>query len=459
MTLLALAACSPTPDATSSPSPQGQTTSAPPNAVPAETYDDQQLVDIAKTVVQARSLQGMVMDTRSLRSTSDAYQGPAITSTSMPEACSAFRLPAVAEGDVRQPDKDVGYAQGTVPLDAKQSPLTTIAFVLRSASNDRLAAAGFNGTDDLMTECAEFERAIAVQFAGGAPGGMTTTYAVQLTGTAPVGQKAYATVQKAKGLGTADMGAAGMQVLAGTLAIEMALTLWPVSQESADQAKESMTALARELIDQAVKNPPSSPRPVPAGARSPDDLARLLTGVTGPAGTKLYVSPTEARTITSAQGSSPLPSRTPCSYDDATYFAALAEGATMAKAIASTEDKMIALDVTAISLGSAVQQPFPFDGRATAIKDCTTIQANITGKGALAFAPVRHLEVKFDGESGYAFSYQAAEEPGRWYIRLGARKGTTSVEVSSSAWSSLEEDKVQAAVEAATAVIEQALRQ
>ncbi|TNB70005.1 hypothetical protein FHJ30_17000 [Arthrobacter sp. BB-1] len=391
-------------------------------------------MDIAKSVVESRNLQGMVIDSRSLRSTAEGFPGPVNTSTTTPESCSA------------------------VPLDAGQSPTSTIAFVMRSAANDKLAAADFNGTDGLMSTCARFERAFTLQVPGGGAGGMTTTFEVQLSPAPPVGQKAYATVQKAKGLGAADMGAAGMQVLAGTISIELALSLWPVNQETTARALDSMAGLARELIDQAVKNPPSSPRPIPTGARSPDELARLLAGVTGPAGTKLYVSPTEARTITRAAGPVPLPSRIPCAYDDAAYFAALAEGATMAKAIASTEDKMIAFDVTAVSMGSAVQQPFPFDARAAAVKDCTAVEANIIGKGKLSLDPVRHVAVGIEGDSSYAFSYQVADQPGRWYIALGARRGQNSVEVSTSAWRPLEEDAVESAVEAATAVIQQALR-
>lgn len=453
---LALVACAPTPDSpAATPAPSGPPASAAPNALPGEIYSDQQLVDIARAVVDSRNLKGMVIDTRALRSTAGGFAGPAVTSTTTPEICSAFSLPAVAEGDIRWPEQDVNFAQGRVPLDGEQSPMSTVTFVLRSAAPDQLAATDFDRTVDLMPECAAFERAYTSPMAGG---GMTTTYEVQLATTPTVGKQAYATVQKAKGLGASDMGTAGMQVLAGTVSIELALSLWPVTQEGTERATDSMAGLARELIDQAVKNPPSSPRPLPAGARSPDDLTQLLAGVTGPADTKFYVSPTESRTISRASGSMPLPSQTPCAYDDAAYFSALADGATMAKAIASTGDKMISLDVTAISMGSALQQPFPFDTRSAAVKDCPTIQANITGEGKLVLAAVKPLDVNLGGESSYAFSYQAGGETGRWHIRLGARQGTISVEVSTSVWQPLQEADIPGAVDAATAVIQQALR-
>ncbi|WP_144406462.1 hypothetical protein [Arthrobacter sp. SPG23] len=457
---LVLAGCSPAPGGptpgseSSSGIPASPSASSTASAQPEEAYGDQQLVDIATSVVQSRNLQGVVIDTRTLRSTAEMMQGPTSTSVTTPEQCAAFRLPGSGESDPRRTDTEIAFAAGTLPLGPEQSPTSTITFTVRSAPHEKLVAADFNGVDEPTPECTGFERAITVPApGGGAP--YTTTYTVQLVDPPSVGQKAYGTVQKAKGLGAADIGMAGMQVLAGTLSIDMALTLWPVNPEVTGRAMDSMAAFARDLIDEAVKNPPSSPQPNPAGARTPEELTQLLAGVQGPSATKFYVSPTEAGLITRTSGSSPLPPLTSCSYDDAKYWESLAPGATMAKGIASTEDKGIALGITAISTGTAVQPPHPFDTRTSAVADCTTIQANVFGQGALSWTSVRRLDVKLDAASSYAFSYQDAKDPGRWYVRLGARRGTDSVEVATMNWRPLGEGDIQPAVDAAATIIQQ----
>jgi hypothetical protein len=77
-----------------------------------------------------------------------------------------------------------------------------------------------------------------------------------------------------------------------------------------------------------------------------------------------------------------------------------------------------------------------------------------TGEGDLPW----HPDVSIVAESSYAFTYQTEKVPGRWYRRLGARQSSTAMEVSTPAWQPLEEDDDPAAVDAATAVIHQALR-
>jgi hypothetical protein len=439
------------------------TASSPPSdsstgsAQPEEVYSDQQLMDVATTVVQSRNLQGMVIDTRTLRSTAAATHGSASNSVTTPEHCGAFRLPSTAETDPRRTDPGISFAAGTLPLGPVQSQTSTMVFTVRSAPHEKLAAADFTGTDDLTSECTEFERAFTVSAAGGDPAGMTTIYAVQLMPPPSVGQEAYGTVQEAKGLGGADIGTAGMQVLAGTVSIELALTLWPVNPETTGHAMDSMAAFARELIDEAAKNPPSSPQPIPAGARTPDELTQLLAGVTGPAAPKFHVDSTAARVISRTTGSSPPPSRTGCAYDDAAYWESLSHGATLAKAIVSTEDKSMAFGITAISTGTARTPPYPFDTRTSAVAGCTAVQANVEGRGTASWTPVKHLDVKLDAESSYAFTYQDAEFPDRWYVRLGARRGTDSVEVVTMSSRPLAENDVRDAVDAAGTILRQVL--
>ncbi|WP_157356933.1 hypothetical protein [Arthrobacter sp. U41] len=446
--LMALAACSPAPGGTSPSS-----SSAPPGAAaPGEVYGDQQLVELATTVVRSRNLRGLVDDTRNLRETAKVATPSASTGVTRPEQCAAFRLHEETETAIRRTAPDVSFAEGRMPLTGQSSQTTTILFVIRSAPHDKLAAADFNKTDALAAECAHFERSYTYSMAGGT---MSATYEAQLLTAPPVGQQAYATTQKAKGLGPKDIGTAGLQVLAGTVSIDMALTVWPVNSETTARAVDSMAGFARDLIDEAVKNPPGAPQPNPAGARSPEELTQLLKGVKGGAGRELYVTPTEARAVTRASGASPLPSRASCAYDDAAYYGALAAGATMAQAIVSTGDKLLSLDASIISMGSAVTQPYPFDTRTSAISGCTSIQANVLGQGQLSWSAVQPLAVQLDADSSHAFRYQAPDGSGRSYVRLGARKGTLSVEASTMTYRPLAEGEVQAAVDAATTVIEQ----
>lgn len=116
---------------------------------------------------------------------------------------------------------------------------------------------------------------------------------------------------------------------------------------------------------------------------------------------------------------------------------------------------MISLDVTVIGMGTALAQPYPFDLRTSAISDCTSIQANVLGQGPLTWSAVQPLTVQFDADSSHAFSYQTSDGSGQSYVRLGARKGTLSVEVSTMTYRPLAQGDVQAAVDAASTVIQQ----
>lgn len=456
--LITLAGCSPAPrdtpssSAPGSASPAGASPAAP---VPGGVYTDQELVDLATAVVRSRGLQGLVSDTRTLRDMARNSPGPSSTSTTTPGQCSAFRLVEEMESAERRTGLGVNFAEGRLPLAAQPSQATTIVFMIRSAPHDKLAGAGFTGTDALAAQCAHFERSYTTSMpdAGAAP--PPTTYDANLVPAPPVGQQAYATTQIAKGLGPMDMGTAGLQVLAGTVSIDMALTLWPVTAETTARAVESMAGFARDLIDEAVKNPPGAPQPNPAGARSPEELGQLLQGVTGGAGTELYVTPTDARVIPGTPGVTPLPPQAGCAYDDAAYYGTLAGQAAMAQGIASTADKVLSLEVTIISMGTSLAQPYPFDIRTSAVKDCPSIQANVLGQGRPDWSPVEPLTMQLDAESRYGFKYQTSDGSGRSYVRLGARRGTLSVEVATVNFRPLADSDVQAAVDSATTVIRQ----
>lgn len=441
------------PATLSRPGSTAPASASPAASTPDEVYGDQQLADIATTVVRSRNFQGLVTDARTLRETAKYVSAPASTSVTTPDRCSVFRLYEESETAKRRTDADVNFTEGQLPLAGQPSPTATINFVIRSAPKDKLAAADFNNTEVLASECASFERSVRYSIAGG--GAMTSTYEAQLLTAPPVGQQSYATTQKATGLGLMDMGTAGLQVLAGTVSVDMALTVWPMNAETTARAVDSMAGFARDLIAEAVKNPPGAPPSNPAGTRSPGELSALLQGVTGGAGSELYVTPTDARAVTRASGASPLPSQASCAYDDAAYFGSLAGQATMAQGIVSTADKVISLDVTIISSGTAVTQPYPFDVRTAAIKDCSSIQANVLGQGPLSWSSVEPLAITLDADSRHAFRYQDADGSGRSFVRLGARRGTLSVEVATMNYRPLAEGDVQAAIDAASTVIQQ----
>ena len=426
--------------------------------MPGEVYTDQQLVDLATTVVRSRNVQGLVIDTRTLRDMATQLPGPRSTSATTPDQCAAFRLSEETETAGRRTDTGLNFAEGRMPLGAQASQTTTIVFAIRSAPHDKLAAADFNDTEALAAQCAQFERSYTAAMPGGGPA-PATTYEAHVLAAPAVGQQAYATTQKAKGLGPMDIGTAGLQVLAGTVSIDLAMTVWPVNPETTARAVDSMAGFARDLIDEAVKNPPGVPPPVPDGARSPEELNRLLAGATGGAGQELYVTPTDARTVSRTSGAPRPAPPASCSFDDGAYYGTLAGGATTAQAIVSTADKVISLDVTVISMGTPVTQPYPFDLRSSAVKDCASIQANLLGQGQLSWSSVEALAVRLDADCGYAFRHQSSEGSGHSYVRLGARRGTLSVEAGTMTYRPLSEADVQAAVDAAAAVIGQVFAQ
>lgn len=265
--LLALAGCSaaPTDGLTTSPP---SVSASPASTMPSVVYTDQQLADIATTVVQSRSIQGQVRDPASLRGNM-ALQGTTVTSTTTPAECSPFRLHEDTDTQLRYLDTSASITAGQMPVAAAPGSQTiVIAFTIRSASGDRLAKADFDYTAPLLSACAQFERTYTDNRAGQSVPG--PPYTAQLVTAPPVGEKSYATTQKAKGLGAQDMGTGGMQVLAGTIAIDLSTTLWPVNSDTTAPAMDAMAGFARDLIAQSLKS--EGPQPIPPGARTPAEL-------------------------------------------------------------------------------------------------------------------------------------------------------------------------------------------
>lgn len=417
-------------------------------ALPASVLTDAQLEALARAVVQSRDPRGNVRDARSLRGNL-AYQGVTVDAVTTPSECSPFRLLGPMAQELRSMDTSASISAGIMPLAPEQSATTVIAFMIRSASPDVLAGADFSYTDDLVGKCSIFERTFAVT-RGPGMSVEKSTYSAQLVSAPHVGEKSYATTQKAKGLGSADMGTAAMQVLAGTVSIDMSVALWPVSQESTARATEAMAGFARDVLAQAAAG--AGQEGVPPGARPPAELEGLLKDFTDPNGTTVHVGPRTSRTLAGVAGSPPSQSR--CAYDDGAYFGALAGRATIAQGGGSTEDKLNSqVDVTVLSMGTSVSQPYPFDLRANAVADCESIQSSVQGQPAATWASVAPLTAKPTGDAVYAFRYPASDGTGRWFLRRGARRGNLTVEVSTFALSPIPEDQIITAAERGVATI------
>jgi hypothetical protein len=428
---------------------QGTGTASAP-AVPADVLSDAQLEALARAVVQSRDPRGAVRDTRSLRGNL-AFQGLTVDEATTPGECSPFRLRSPMAQEARALDTGASLAAGTMPFAPGQSETTVIAFMLRSASPDVLAKAGFDYPDDLPGGCSAFERTFSVSRAAGMSP-ETSTVSAQLVPAPHVGEKSYATTQKSKGLGAADRGTAAMQVLSGTVSLDMAVLLWPVSEESTARATEAMAGFARDVVAQAAAG--AGQEGVPSGARSPAELEGLLADFTDSGGTDVYMGPRTSRTIPSLAAGPSEPAQARCAFDDSAYFGALAGRATLAEGGSSTAEKMTSLvDVAIISMGSAIPQPYPFDARAQAVADCSSIQSSVQGQAPATWSSVGPLASKPTGDSAYGFKYMASDGSGRWFLRLGARRGNLTVEVSTFSLSPIPENEVGPSAERGVATI------
>lgn len=449
MSLLALAGCSPAP--TSSPTISSPSGSHPATAaMPTLVYADQQLAEIATSVVQSRSIQGMVRDPQSLRGNM-ALRGTTVSSATAPAECTPFRLHEDTESQLRYLDTSANIAAGQMPVTSPATQTVTIAFVIRSAPRDSLVKSDFDYTDSVLSRCSRFERRYTIsQAAQSLPG---TTYTAELVPAPAVGEKSYATTQKAKGLGAQDMGTGGMQVLAGTIAIDMSATLWPVTPDTTARAMDAMAGFARDILAQALNS--AAPQTAPHGARPPEQLAALFANLTGPSGRTFFLNATDSRTVTRMDGASPAPTPGRCTFDDASYYGALAGHATMAHGVGSNEDKMIMFEVTVVSTGTSISQPQPFDMRAAAVVRCSTIHANIQGHDPSTWPSVTPASAKLDADASYAFTYSLPGGTPHWYLRLGARRGNLTVEVNTFADRALSGTDVQPAIDLATAITDQ----
>lgn len=441
VSLVALAGCSSgggTPGATSPAGTPTATTTAPPasssgspaaTGLPEAVFTDAQLVAIINGVGQKRNLQfPAAQDSERMRSGASSGSFPQVSTETTPGECIAF----VPENPfVRWADKSVNFAEGVMPIGAQSGPTTTIMVSLRSAEKGAIAKADFGYTDDLASRCSQFDLASTES-------GRTSTYAVQLlpaplVGEKPVGEKQYGLMQTTKPKGPGDFGLVGLRVLAGSVSITLNLSVAALNSESeAKPALDAMAGLAEELIDQAMTKPPTV-APLPPNSRSADDLVALFKDVTGPNGNPVtlpgasVIGPVPGFTASapSSQGASP-----PCIFNDSAYYGSLV-GAVHGQGQIQGATKMDYTVFSVISMPATATPPYPFDTRATALRDCATIQEEMVGSGPRTWSAVSQLNSAIAADSSYAVAYQVSDGTDEWHVRAGARKGTLSVEAGS----------------------------
>jgi hypothetical protein len=302
---------------------------------------------------------------------------------------------------------------------------------LRSAGKDAIAKADFDYTDDLAARCGQFDLAATES-------GRTSTYAVQLLAAPPIGEKQHAVTQTTKPKGPGDYGSAGLRVLAGTLSITLSLAVAELNSEAdAQPALDSMAGLAKELIDQATKNPPTV-APPPPNPRTADDLVALVKDITGPDGSPVTLR--GANVIGPAPGftAAPPPQQpaAPCTYSDEAYYGSLT-GAVLGQGQIGGANKMAYSDFTVISMPATAAPPYPFDTRAATLRTCGTIQEDMMGSSR-PWSAISQLNTALAADASYAVAYQLSDGTGEWHVRAGARKGTLTVEASSQRYSQAE---------------------
>ncbi|WP_258073981.1 hypothetical protein [Arthrobacter sp. Y81] len=388
--------------------------------MPEAVFTDQELVAIINGVAQNRKLQfPTAQDSARQRSGASSGSFPQVSTETTPSECIAF---VPQNPFVRWADKSVNFAEGAMPMGAQSGPATTIMITLRSAEKDAIAKADFGYTDDLAARCSQFDLASTES-------GRISTYAVRLLAAPPVAEKQHGLMQTTKPKGPGDYGSVGLRVLAGTMSITLSLAVAEVNSEAdAKPALDSMAGLAKELIDQAVTKPPTV-APPPPNSRTADDLVALFKGVTGPDGSPVALP--GASVIGPVPGTSAGPSSQgpvpPCTYNDEAYYGSLL-GAVLGQGQTQGASKMDYTEFSVISMPTTAAPPYPFDTRAGALRDCTTIQEDILGGSSREWSAFSQLNTTLAADSSYAVAYQLSDGTGEWHVRAGARKGTLSVE-------------------------------
>ncbi|WP_457946605.1 hypothetical protein ACTAQI_13765 [Pseudarthrobacter sp. alpha12b] len=427
--LLALAGCSSgggapnsSPSGGKEPAPQTSPAQGPgPTESPSKAFTDAELTAIINGVGKTRNLPfPAAHDSASLRSGAVSGSFPSTAMETTPGDCIAF---VPQDPFTRWADKNINFAEGGMPSAGGESgPTSTIMIVLRSAERDAIAKADFGYADALVSHCSQFDLSYTES-------GRSSSYALQLLVAPPIADRQHALVQVTKPKGPGDFGSVGLRVLSGTLSITLSLSVATLNSPSdAQPALDAMAALAKELIDQARKSPPSM-APPPPNSLTPDQLVALFNGIKGPNGEPVTLP--QATLIGAPPGFTPgassQPPDSPCTFNEESYAAALA-GSVSGQGQIQGASKMDYIDFTVISMPSTAVPPYPFDSRAEHLRGCRSIEDKSFGGRSRPWFPVSELTTAITADSSYAVAYQLSDGTGAWHVRSGARRGTLSIE-------------------------------
>lgn len=373
---------------------------------------------------------GRVSQSSELRPRLQGRTEPADKPAVQPDECGVFRPRSSPTSGA---DVAMHFAAGVFTLTGAWSR-EALAFVLaRSAPRNDVIAADFAYTDELARRCSTFRQA-----SGNEP---STT--VRLLNVAGVGEKAYATVLSAPASAGIPPGGdtLTLQFLRGTLSVGLSRQA-PAGSSDAEirTALEPLVRVAHQLLGQAPAAPsgaapsdtaqPAAPTADPPATsrapeqRTPQQLARLLQGITGPKGSPAQVL--EGGYVRPGRAAGPAAPR--CVYDDAAFLASLAGAATVVAEIAGVPPETNQISLRLISLPSAPTSPPSFDARAADLSRCSSIREKLPGGGSRTWSAVKHLVVSTGGQARYAVAYQLPDGSGVWHVRVGARKGSLCAE-------------------------------
>lgn len=445
-TALLVAACAAGPGTAGGSGGASASPSAPASSaasLPTRVFGDAELMALLDQVGQKRGVPHAAQDTQRLRIAFTANSAPAQTTVTVPAACQVFleKSPSATAAD-----KSVSFAMGsladagsTAPPSAAGGtggPLSTVMITVRSAAREALAASQFASTDAAASSCATFD-ATSTDVSG------TMTSSVRMLQAPQVGEKAFATLETSTPPRPGDYGGTRLTVLAGSVSVSLFRAVR--SDADAPAALDSMAAITRDVIEQAAANAPTVTAPAP-NSRTPEQLAALLKSIPGPGGSTPMV---QAQRL-SSPGSAPSQDR--CTFDNAAYLSALA-GSSMAQAQFAGAAKSF-IEVTAISMADAIGQPYPFDTRAAALRDCPSITESMGMEGPKReWSSLQQLPAGPQGDAAYAVRYQLSDGTGEIHVLVGARRGSLTVEASDIAHS---EGEVQTSAAALTALVDQA---
>lgn len=365
---------------------------------------------------------GRVSRSSELRSRLQGQQGPLDDPAVEPGECGVFRPHSSPTSGA---DLAMHFAAGVLTLTGAWSR-EALAFVFaRSAPRSEILAADFAYTDALAQRCATFR-----QTSGNAP-----SSTVRLLNVPAVGEKAYATVLGTPATaGTPPVGATiALQVLQGTLSIGLRRQApAPSSEDDVRTALEPLVRLAQKLIGQTVSSPAPSAAPAPGppasprrpAQQTPQQLARLLQGITGPTGNQAQVlEGGYARSGPATARAAPA-----CVYDDAAYLASLAGSSAVVAEIPGDPPKTDRISLRLLSLPSPPTGSSPSDSRAADLGRCGSILEKLPGGGSRTWTAIKHLAVDTGGEAGYALVYVLPDGTGVRHVLVGARKGVLCVD-------------------------------